>query len=91
MLAGELPLHKACVAIFLQRVSDETNRICRSHTSTHTAKLMVGKLSFAILAEQAAVPHVIQGAVPTRRFFDAAELVDIICGAFSVGERVALD
>ena len=37
----------------------------QSVTSTETAKLMSGKLSFAIVAEQAGVFHVIEGVLPT--------------------------
>ena len=62
------------IAIYLQRAYDETGRICRTQamtpdgqlaTSTETAKLMSGKLTFAIVLEWAGVVHVIQGALPT--------------------------
>ena len=62
------------VAFFLQRAYDETGRVCRTQsmmpdgelvTTLETAKLMSGMLTFAIVAEQAGVLHVIKGTLPT--------------------------
>lgn len=58
------------VAFFLQRAYDETGRVCRTHelvTTLETAKSMSGMMTFAIVAEQAGVLHVIKGTLPTLR------------------------